>query len=103
MEFFTPSEILDLCKRGLLWFLITVIFTTQELKGEARNHYDFKVVRIPGVCYGFNLIKGFQAIGQIFPERSIIVRVDYILGYFKLILLLACACGLFLLAARLAV
>ena len=99
MDNFVLDEILYLVKRCVLWFLVTVIFTTRELQDEASNHVLTGTVRIPGVCYGCNLVRGYQAVGKLFPRRSLIVRLDFITGYLKMLLILASVAGLFLLAA----
>jgi hypothetical protein len=97
---FTLDELLDWLKRGILWILVTVIFTSRELKDEAQRHLFSGVISIPGVCYGFNPVKGYQAIGQLFPGQSRGIRLDYILGFIKVLLLIACTLGLILLMAR---
>jgi hypothetical protein len=93
------EHILEKLKMGIIWILATVIFTTQELRQEAWNHYHKGTVRIPGVCYGYNLIKGYQAISHVFPDRCRAVRLDFVLGYIKMLILLACALSFFLLMA----
>ena len=93
------DELLNLLKCGLLWYLVTVIFTTAELREEAFRHLNSGVVRISGVCYGYNLIQGYRAIGQLFPNRCWAIRLDYILGYVKMLLLCAIAIGFLLLMA----
>ncbi len=100
MEEFPIDELILWFKRGILWILITVIFTSAELKDEASRHFYSGVIRIPGVCYGFNIWKGYQAIGQLFPERCRWVRLDYIFGYIKTLLILACVIGLIALMAK---
>ncbi len=97
MDNFVLDELLDLLKRGLLWFLVSVVFTTKELKEEALRHFYSGVVRIPGVCYGTNLIQGYQAIGKLFPQRHRVVRMDYVLGYIKMLLMTACILGIIVL------
>ncbi len=87
MNNFAVEELIAWFKRGLLWFLVTFMITTDELKDEAYQQLFSGRVSIPGVCYGLNLIKGYQAIGQLFPQRCRIVRLDFILGYVKLLLL----------------
>ncbi len=88
MNNFILDELIDWFKRGILWIIVTVIFTSRELKDEAKSHIYSGVIRIPGVCYGFNPIKGYRAIGQFFPTRSRTVRLDYILGFIKTLLLI---------------
>jgi hypothetical protein len=100
MENFSLDELVNWFKRGVLWIIITVIFTSQELRDEAARHFYSGVIRIPGVCYGFNFWKGYQAIGRIFPERAGWVRLDYILGYVKTLILIACVFGLIAIMAK---
>ena len=78
------EEIVDICKRGILWIIVKLVFTTQELKLEAHNHVYSSAIRIPGVFYGLNLIKGYRAIGECFPGRCRMIRWDFILGYSKI-------------------
>jgi carbon starvation protein CstA len=100
MNNFSLDSLIDLFKRMVLWFIITVIFTTKELREEALSHFYSGVIRIPGVCYGSNIIKGYQAIGQVFPDRCWLVRLDYLWGYLKMLLLMACVCGILILMAQ---
>jgi hypothetical protein len=102
MNEFSLDELVHIFKRGILWIIVTIIFTTKELKDEASRHFYSGVIRIPGVCYGFNFLKGYQAIGRLFPGRCWLVRLDYIMGYFKLLLITACVVGLFIIMARIA-
>ena len=53
MDNLALGEVIDLCKRGVLWIIVTVIFTTKELKDEAGRHCYSGVIRIPGVCLRF--------------------------------------------------
>lgn len=99
---FILDEIIDRFKKGILWILVNVIFTTPELKNEAYCHVYSGEVRIPGVCYGSNLVRGYLAIGRLFPGRCWQVRLDFILGYLKLFILLACSVAFFLLMAKFA-
>jgi hypothetical protein len=101
MEIFSLGALIDGFKRVILWVIVSIIFTTAELKDEASRHICSGVVRIPGVCYGSNLVQGYRAIGKYFPQRCGAVRLDFILGYCKSLLLAACIVGLFLLVARL--
>ncbi len=101
MDYSILQEILALCQRGLLWFMITIIFTSRELREEASRHLYLGLVRIPGVFYGFNVLRGYSAIGQLFPDRSHSVRLDYVLGYLKMFLLTACAVGLLIIVIKL--
>jgi hypothetical protein len=94
------DELVDFFKRGVIWIIVTLIFNTRELKDEALRHFYSGVVRVPGVCYGANVVKGYQAIARVFPERCGVVRLDYILGYCKVMLLIAFTCGIFMLIAR---
>ncbi len=100
MDNFVLGEMVELFRRGILWFIVSVIFTTKELKDEAARHVYSGVVRIPGVCYGHNMVKGYRAIGQIFPQRCRIVRLDYIVGYIKIIMIAACITGIIILLAE---
>jgi hypothetical protein len=100
MDEFRLDDLVDWFKRGILWVIVTVIFTSAELRDEAARHFYSGVIRIPGVCYGFNFWKGYQAIGQVFPERSGRIRLDYILGYVKILLLIACVFGLIAMMAK---
>ncbi len=100
MDNFALDEIVDWFKRGILWFIVSVIFTTKELKDEASRHFYSGVIRIPGVCYGSNVVKGYRAIGQIFPERRRIIRLDYIGGYIKITIIAACIFGIIVLLAE---
>lgn len=97
---FILDEVIDRFKRGILWILCTLIFTVPELKDEAYRHVYSGEVRIPGVCYGSNLVRGYQAIGRLFPVRCRQIRLDFILGYLKLLILLACAVAFLLLMAK---
>jgi hypothetical protein len=97
---FMLDELINLVKQGILWFIVTVIFTTKELKQEAFNHLHTGIVRIPGVCYGMNIIRGYRAIGHLYPERCRIVRLDFVWGYLKMALLIACTIGLIMLMAQ---
>ena len=54
MDNFALGEVIDLCKRGILWIIVTVIFTTKELKEKPAQHSLSGIIRIPGVFYGFN-------------------------------------------------
>jgi hypothetical protein len=85
---FALEEILDFFKRGILWIIVNLVFFTRELKNEACNHYYSGTVRIPGACYGYNLVKGYRAIGELFPERRLIIRLDFVLGYLKVLALI---------------
>jgi hypothetical protein len=100
MDNFALGELIELFKRGILWIIITVIFTSHELKEEASKHCYSGIISVPGVFYGFNPIRGYQAIGRLFPGRCGMVRLDYILGYVKSLLITACVLGLILLAAK---
>ncbi len=100
MNNFALEEVFNRFKRGILWLIVTVIFSTRELKNEAFNHFHTGVVLIPGVCYGCNLVKGYQAIGKLFPQRRTVIRLDFILGYVKILLIIASFCGLFIMAAQ---
>jgi hypothetical protein len=95
MDEFFVGEIIDNFKKMVLWVIVHVLFFTPELKDEACRHFYTKVVRIPGVCHGSNMVKGFKAIGQTFPQRKFIVRLDYVLGYVKIGLITAVTCLLF--------
>jgi hypothetical protein len=101
MDYSVLEEIMAWCQKGMLWFMITIIFTSRELRDEASRHLYQGVVRIPGVFYGFNVLRGYSAIGQMFPARSHSVRLDYILGYLKMFLLIICAIGLLIIAVKL--
>ena len=101
MDNLALDEIILKCKQGILWIITTLIFTSQELRDEAFRHCYSGVVRIPGVFYGVDFIKGYCAIRQHFPGRCGLVRLDYVLGYVKTLILTSCACGLILLMARL--
>ncbi len=90
------DEIVGGIRRFILWIIVKVMFFTQELRSEACQQCDSKKVLVPGVFYGLNLIRGYQAIGQHFPERSNIVRADYLLGWLKLVLITTFMCIIFL-------
>jgi hypothetical protein len=87
MTYLPFEEIVNGIRRMILWIIIKVMFFTQELQGEATEQCNSKKVLIPGVFYGLNIFRGYQAIGQHFPDRSNIVRLDYLLGWLKLTLI----------------
>jgi hypothetical protein len=87
MTYFSLNELLDRCKRIILWIIIKVIFFSSELREEATIQCNSKVVLIPGVFYGLNVFRGYQTIGQHFPDRRNIIRIDYVLGYLKFALI----------------
>jgi hypothetical protein len=91
------EEIWYLVKRVILWIIINIIFMSRELRTEAYNQLFTGSILIPGVFYGLNLVQGFQSIKKLFPECHRRVQLDYVLGYLKSFLLIACALGLFLL------
>jgi hypothetical protein len=94
MFFFSAEDIVELFKKMVGWIIINIIFSTRELKDEVIRQLDIRQIRIPGVCYGCNVFKGYRAIGEVFPQRSRIVRLDYILGYVKTILMAVFIIGL---------
>lgn len=94
---FALDELVGFFKRIVLWVIVKVIFFSQELKDEATKQCYSKIVLVPGVFYGLNMFQGYKAIGQHFPGRCNIVRVDYIMGYIKLTLLITCIAMLLLL------
>jgi len=100
MDNFTLEVILEFLKRGLLWFIVTILFTSVELKDEVYRQAYSGVIRIPGVCYGSNFVKGYRMIGRLFPVRCWHVRADFILGYLKLVLIMVSIGGLFMILAR---
>ncbi len=102
MDNFALEELIAWFKRGLLWFIVTFLITTKELRNEAYKQFHYGTISVPGLCYTGNLIKGYQVIGQLFPERCRIVRLDYILGYVKLLLLAIVAFIFIFLLAHLA-
>jgi hypothetical protein len=91
MTYFALDDLIDRFKRIVLWIIVKVMFFSSELREEATLQCNSKVIQIPGVFYGLNLIRGYQAIGHRFPARCKAVRTDYILGYVKLTLVIACA------------
>lgn len=100
MDNYVLEELIENIKRGLVWFIVTVIFTSSELKEEVFRHVYSGVIRIPGVCYGANIIRGYRVIGNLFPRRCHIVRLDFIMGYVKILLIAACVFGLLILLAN---
>ena len=100
MNDFALDELIGHFKRGILWIIVKIMFFTPELKEEAAAQCKSDVVRIPGAFYGYNVCRGYRAIGKYFPNRCRIVRLDYILGYAKLTLLTACVAALLLAAAQ---
>ncbi len=97
MTYFALDDLIERFKRIVLWVIVKVMFFSSELREEATVQCNSKVILIPGVFYGLNLFRGYQAIGQHFPERCKAVRTDYILGYIKLTLVITCAGVLFFL------
>ena len=89
MTYIPFDEIVGGIRRCILWIIVKVMFFTQELRYEASEQCNSKKVIIPGCFYGLNLVRGYQAIGQHFPDRCNIIRADYLLGWLKLVLITA--------------
>jgi|WetSurMetagenome_2_1015567.scaffolds.fasta_scaffold480513_2 hypothetical protein len=94
MTYFSVDDLLNRFKGIILWIIIKVMFFSSELREEATTQFNSRVVLIPGVFYGLNVFRGYQAIGQHYPDRRTIVRIDYVLGYLKFALIAICT-GLF--------
>jgi len=101
MAYFDFDELLNRFKTWVLWIIIKAIFSTRELRKEAAAQCDSRPVQIPGVFYGINIHRGYQAIGEFFPDRCKIIRLDYILGFIKLTLIMACTSIFFFLLWKL--
>jgi hypothetical protein len=88
MNHFLLEDFFEGIKRGILWILVNMYLFTRELNNKALRQYNSGTVLIHGLITGLYLVRGYQSIGMIFPQRKAIVRYDHILAFVKMTLAL---------------